>query len=257
MRYVLAESELHHYLQRAQNHGPEVVKITQRALQLIRDQNFYYVDDQGWKSYSSQTNDPKQAYFVNGKCSCIAYTKGTKLDNNPGTFTARNQIYCKHRLGLNIYREILRNHLNIRLIGNSDQRHVQIRSKAHPWTYLTLVGDTQNAGSHRYGNDHIPTPICKVLGAQGQYRFANDQDAAQFAHWLARANPLPDNDKNANQAIYDEMRASGFNHTMAQFAAQASLCSDQRQLRTLWDKSGWEAFKSMWTPQTPQQAQPA
>lgn len=249
MLYQPTESELTSYLDRAKAKSNNIAKVTERSLTLVTEQNFYYTQDHGWKCYSSQTNDPKQAYLVNGKCSCPAYTK-----HGAGTFKVGYQTYCKHRIGLNIYLDILQNHLNLRVLGPFTALYsgdVAVRSKAHPWTYLGILTDSNTACTHAYGNNRVPEPVCDVHGGEstgGDYRFASKQDASKFAHWLARANPLPHNDQKAGKALYEEMRSSGFSHALADLATYAVNCANEAELRSLWDTSGWQAFQSTFLP---------
>ena len=130
---------------------PQLTTRYQRAAALLENRSLHI--NNGWRCDSQSHPDTTYNLDVQG-CNCYDYLNGG------GRTEAR--IFCKHMLAFYAYREILIDHLNRRLAGNT--RFSNERRRAAQWPESLLLLDTDSRpqlvafqDGHRY-----PRPICNV-----------------------------------------------------------------------------------------------
>ena len=190
---------------------PQLTTRYQRAAKLLGNRSLYI--NNGWRCDSQSR--PDQVYTLDSSgCDCYDFLNGG------GRTDARRsgaRIFCKHTLAFYAYREILIDHLNRRLAGNTRFSHE--RRLAAQWPEALLLLDTDSRpqlvafqDGHRY-----PRPICNVrLDTRNRQTPVTNQDLAQFSRWLAKARPMPQTE---TMALIDNEVLAG---ARAQIIAQAT-----------------------------------
>lgn len=177
--------EIDHIVRRGADKWPQLASRWQRAAEILHDGDPFW-SGRTWRCMSQ--TDPSQFYAVDfSGCGCHDFlAEGVQV---------RGRIFCKHKLALLAYRELMAPHIKNRLcgdIGNSSHRQ---RARTYARTLLlTYTGPDGRAGLTAYADerDKIPTPVCAVVykGERGILP-ATEVDLYRFAEWLGGADPEP------------------------------------------------------------------
>ena len=195
----------------------------------------------GVLSRSKAANGRQHIYTVGSRCTCPDFTgTGQKYSKGYGAAPAiRGRKLCKHRIAALVYQEILRQHLNERLIGTLDINNERECARAHANCFLLLDRNPGKVAYFRSSFDNIPVSICSLKfrspqisphSGLAQFAFANDLNTYMFAIWLDKAQPLNQptvgTDRRAHvvsrqpDQVYDEILAAGYSPAIAGMAAE-------------------------------------
>lgn len=182
MLYSPGFHEIRPLIQRTMDKHPHLKSRAEKAEALLLNFDLRYLD--GWQVHSQ--SEENEWYAVNyAGCSCYDHMHGKRNQVDGRTF-------CKHKIALLAYDEILRNDLNKRIVGNLKFRQERITASHNPDRDL-LLDTEQQPQIVTFKADHkFPRSICRVrVGQNGSYYFGNEACMHEYAAWLYDADPLP------------------------------------------------------------------
>ena len=214
--YVPTQSEILPLVTRATSKWSQLDGYAQRAGDIVSHPDFEFTET-GWRVYSQSDLSGATAYTISAEgCTCPSYYNDAPI--------LQGRQYCKHLLAIHMYKKILTQHLELRLIGDVRYHDDRDRSRNTPNTYL-LSTDSTVVVSYRTDRDKIYTRVCNARpGPDGARRFCTDADIAAFALWLGQAFDLPTPDP-ADEALeaYDSARAAGMSVELSAMVADSQL----------------------------------
>ena len=223
---------------------PQTTSRAKKAREILLSGMLLFKQEHGsWGvlSRGKARNGRQHIYTVGSKCTCPDFTgTGQKYSKGYGAApVVRGRKLCKHRIAALVYQEILRKHLNERLIGTLDISSERDCARAHANCFLILDHNPGKVAYFRSSFDNIPVSICSVKFRNAeisphsrlvQFGFADDLNTYMFALWLDKAQPLNQptigTDRRAHvvsrlpDQVFDELLAAGYSPTLAGMAAE-------------------------------------
>ena len=101
--------------------------------------------------------------------------------------------FCKHKLALLAYRELMAPHIQVRLVGAVDRQGDRNVARLQPNAALLTGKDADGRPLLAYMSrfEHrAPTPLCAVRWTERGTLPRSEADLAAFARWLALAAPI-------------------------------------------------------------------
>lgn len=179
-----------------------------------------YWHEGAWRADSSK--NPDQSYTVSATtCTCPAAIH-------------KPDMPCKHRLALLTFRQLLADHLNARITGDSRFSGDRKRASLAPNERILTdtIGKTPLACTYIHGH-RFARPICRIRKdlRQNRWVFQSETDVKLFADWLGDAHPLRSTEPDFHEAdaaaealaIYTAARARGLSMTEAAEIADCAL----------------------------------
>jgi len=181
-------------LDRARSAWPNLRSPLAKAEQLLLTPNSIVADGDYRYIVFSQSNDDFTYHVCTNDgertCGCPCYT------DSPYT-TPDGRPFCKHLFALHAYLEILRNHLQARVVGLSSELSTRRKLEAHPNTYLMRIEHTRTVTNLEKQRVFISVK----WGTNRKLDFASNAEAALFAWWLRSAAPLQFHKTNLNAEL--------------------------------------------------------
>lgn len=216
--YRPTPQEIQHIVQRGADKWPALATRWQRAADILHDEDLCW-SGRTWRSMSQSTASNFYAVDFNG-CGCFDFlAEGVRVSG---------RVFCKHKLALLAYRELMAPHIKHRLIGDIGDSLRRKRARIYARSLLlTYTGADGRVGLTAYADesDKIPTPICAVRykGERGILP-TTERDLYLFATWLAAADLEPSNTlTNAFEPAppgWDALAAEGLHWNGAAHVAQ-------------------------------------
>lgn len=181
-------------LDRARSAWPDLRKPITKAEQILLTPNSI-VADQDYRYIVFSQTDEKHTYHVctnegERACGCPCYT-------DEPMYTPDGRRFCKHLFALHAYLEILRNHLQARVVGLSSEVGTRRRLEANPDTYLMRIEHTRTVTNMAQQRVFISVQ----WGTNRKLDFTSNAEAALFAWWLRTAAPLHQHKTNLNAEL--------------------------------------------------------
>jgi hypothetical protein len=213
--YTPAPHELIPLAQRAKRAFGDQAPLVDRAVHLISQGHLEFSSKAGWICRSA--GHPAQIYHVSrATCTCPYFSTGGSV--------LQGRRFCKHKIALLTYEQVLLRHLNQRLAGNTRFGHERAFAQAAPHARLILVDNTGRIATYPDHNQ-APQAVCRIGYSRRGLIFATERDIYRFAHWLAQdARPLPVGTADAAAqalALYTHLKAMGCDSESAADAADA------------------------------------
>ena len=183
----------------------------QRAEAILADIGRLYFDGHAWHCESSTSDEMTYTVSFHG-CTCPDASRTRDL--------VAGRPFCKHRLALLAYREILAGHIQTRCLGTYYGSNDYRRLKMAPNAGLLLSQSGALLCCANY-YDRGPTPLCHTQYTPRGQTPATEVDLWSFAEWLRRAEAMP----SVAQAwqTYDRLLAAGNTDAVAAAAADEAL----------------------------------
>jgi hypothetical protein len=177
--------EIEQIVRRGAAKWPDLASRWQRAAQILHADDLFW-SGRTWRTMSQ--SDPSHFYAVDfSGCGCHDFlAEGARV---------RGRVFCKHKLALLTYCELMAPHIKRRLIGDIGDSLRRKRARTYARTLLlSYTGPDGRAGIAAYADerDKISTSICAVVykGERGILP-ASEVDLYRFAEWLGSADPEP------------------------------------------------------------------
>lgn len=213
--YKPTEVEVMSMMRRSLEKLPQMKEQWQKAVQLLLEESLWW-SNKTWKC-TSQSN-PAHAYNVNfTSCTCEDFATHAQV--------VHEKAYCKHKLTLLAYRELMAVHIKNRFAGDAEDSSSRRRARA--FAKSLLLGSVTPDGrpiieAYADHRDKIPTVICAVTYKLRGILPKTESDLYKFARWLAEAEPEPRYHYSTFCAApdgWDALAAEGFvlNHGVWQY----------------------------------------
>jgi hypothetical protein len=170
--------------------NPEMLKRIEKAIELVHDRSVDILTDGRWVVWSQSSTSTR--YLVSYGCECADYSNGAPV--------IKGSPFCKHRIAVSLYKQILAEEINARIIGNGESANRR-KCEARSNTYLMIIPGPRGAD---------PSLWSECVGLVGNvrlqrrlYRPATGRDALRLAEWLHQAQPLPAPDPVSDPSAMD------------------------------------------------------
>jgi hypothetical protein len=159
--------------------NPEMLKRIEKAVDLVDSRSVDIQNDGRFVVWSQSSTSTR--YLVSYGCECADYSNGAPV--------IKGSPFCKHRIAVSLYKQILAEEINKRIIGNGERAN-RLKCEARQNCYLMIIPG---------GRGQDPGLRSETLGSIGSvrlqrrlYRPATGLDALKLAEWLHQAQPLPE-----------------------------------------------------------------